>query len=380
MGRSHKRRLWLLTHRYLGLVVGTWLVLAGLSGSLIVFAWHLDARLNRDVMRVAAPADGRWLALDKIVASAREVMPQGAQLGGMVFPKTASDVFRINFSIPPSPDGYELFVHPYTGQVLGMRMSGDFQRCCSWHGPLMAVIYRFHDSLWLGEVGLMAVGSMGLLMLIALISGVALWWPSPGTLKRALSIKRGASIQRFVFDVHCVGGILGLPMLAMLLFTGAYLSFPEQAKALVGLMSPLSANPEVLASSPCKAHLGLDALVAIADRAMPEGRLDSISFPEPGRHVFVIYRHADFEVMTSFSRRSVQVDACDGTLRHVEDRQRRSAGDVFDEWQIGLHGGGGLGLLGQILVLLTGFLPSLLYITGVIRWMQKRRARASKGH
>ncbi len=54
-----------------------------------------------------------------------------------------------------------------------------------------------------------------------------------------------------------------------------------------------------------------------------------------------------------------------------------TAGDNFLGWLFPLHTGHAFGLPGRILILALGFVPTVLYVTGLIRWLQKRRAKKS---
>lgn len=45
------------------------------------------------------------------------------------------------------------------------------------------------------------------------------------------------------------------------------------------------------------------------------------------------------------------------------------------QWQWFLHSGQAFGWTGRILVFLSGLACPVLFVTGVIRWLQKRRAR-----
>ena len=60
---------------------------------------------------------------------------------------------------------------------------------------------------------------------------------------------------------------------------------------------------------------------------------------------------------------------------HEQHADTRTAGDVFDEWLYPLHTGEAFGLTGQFIILMLGLIPLVLYVTGVIRWLQKRRAK-----
>lgn len=378
-----RRRLWLQVHLYLGLLVGALLVVISLSGSLIVFAAQLDAWLNADMMQVDVPkGEAAFRPYEEIITAAKAAMPSGAKFAARIsLPQQPGDVFEIAYNIPPARDNYQVFVNPYTAEVLGQRLWGLFDPCCSWHGPLLAVIYRFHDSFWLGETGSILTGSTAVLMLVSLISGVVLWWPGKGRLKTALSIKRNASTERFNYDLHKVTGVYTVLVLFVLLFTGAYLSlqvpFPTQVKGLVGLFSPLTGKPTQFESTPIEGRvvIGIDQAVNIANRLFPDGVVTMVFLPVGDTGVFKIFKHQGNKILFSSRQQMVVIDAYSGKALYQTDQGKRTAGDIFNEWQLALHSGEAFGVTGQVIVLMVGLTPLALYVTGVIRWLQKRNAR-----
>jgi uncharacterized iron-regulated membrane protein len=381
-----RRKLWLQIHLYLGLFIGAVLVIISLSGSLIVFATQLDAWLNADIMHANVPPhEARFRPFEEIIASAQTVIPPNGRLAGRLsLPQQPSDVFEIDYNIPPSPDIYQVFVNPYSAEVLGQRLWGTFDSCCSWHGPLMAMIYRFHDSFWLGSTGSILTGTTALLMLVSLISGIVLWWPSRGRLRVALTIKRRASKERFNYDLHKIFGIYAAVVLFILLFTGAYLSlqvpFPTQVKALVNVFSPLSEQTQLFESTPTASQMPIDIgqAVSIANQIFPEGVVTTVFLPVGDTGVFKILKHQGNKILFPSRQRTVIIDAYSGKVLYQTDQSRCTSGDIFDEWQLALHSGEAFGLTGQIIVLIAGLTPLVLYVTGIIRWLQKRKAHQLK--
>lgn len=383
--RKARRKLWLNVHLSLGLIVGALLVLISLSGSLIVFTMQIDAWLNADIMQVDVPQnDATTVPIEDIIAAAKTVIPSDGKFANRIsFPQQSGDVFTIAYTIPPALDSYQVFVNPYTAKVLGQRLWGTFDSCCSWHGPLMAVIYRFHDSFWLASTGSILTGSIALLMLTSLLSGIVLWLPSRNQLRTALTIKRRASKERFNYDLHKVSGIYAALVLFILLFTGAYLSlnvpFPAQVKGLVNVFSPLTEQPAVFKSIPIQNQapiaIAIAQAVSMANQTFPEGVITTVFLPVDNDGVFKILKHEGNKILFSSRQQTVVIDAYSGKVLYKTDLSKRTVGYIFDEWQLALHSGEAFGLTGQMIVLITGLIPLVLYVTGFIRWQQKRRVK-----
>lgn len=67
-----------------------------------------------------------------------------------------------------------------------------------------------------------------------------------------------------------------------------------------------------------------------------------------------------------------------GAILDLDDPIIGTAGEVFTHWQWPLHSGQAFGMTGRILVFLSRLACPVLFITGVIRWLQKRRAKRIK--
>lgn len=81
------------------------------------------------------------------------------------------------------------------------------------------------------------------------------------------------------------------------------------------------------------------------------------------------------EPSRSFGRTQVYVDARTGAVLAVRDPRADTAADAFMAWQFPLHNGEAFGPAGRWAVFATGLAPAVLYATGLVLWVRKRRAR-----
>ena len=72
------RKIFLATHRIIGLFAGAIVVLIGLSGSVLAFREDIDEWLNAPLMRVEPPPLPSLRPLDEILAAATAAMPRKA--------------------------------------------------------------------------------------------------------------------------------------------------------------------------------------------------------------------------------------------------------------------------------------------------------------
>jgi len=375
-----RRKLWLKVHLYFGLFVGAVFVLIGLTGSLLAFEYPLDEWLNTKLMTIPVVKENKsYLPINDLVASGLRAMPANGNALSLGFPKHSGLAFELWFE-RPSPDAnrfesHQLFINPYTGEIIGQRLKVDFQR--GWRGPLMDVVLRLHYSLAIGTAGATIMGFIGLALLFSILTGLILWWPSPGKLKRALTIKSNASHERFTFDLHKTFGFYSSGILLFLVLSGVYLIFPNYGRVLVGIFSPVAeAYPKYQSTVPedDKKPISLAEVMAITDARFPDGEYRYIGFPENKQGIYFVGKRAVDEVNRKSPYRRLWIDQYSGKIIYERDGGTRTAGDIFVEWLYPLHTGEAFGVTGQLVILVMGLVPSVLYVTGVIRWLQKRRA------
>lgn len=379
---KRRRAFWLQCHLWLGLSIGGLLAVASLTGSVLVF-WHeIDAWLNPALRIVAArPLPGQtYRPLDEIVAAARVAYPLGSEPGLAEFSQNGDDSTVMFFGrdmrkAPSQTDIYNVFVNPFTAKVQGVRKFYDADD--PFGHALLGFVFKLHYALLMKDSARKILGWISALLMISLLTGLILWWPLTGQWRKAFTFKRRSSPERFVFDLHKIAGVYSAAVLLAVLLSGAYLNLPDEVLALVKAFSPAS-QPTVVSNtaSAGRGTITPGQALAAADARYPGGTLDSVRLPTTLDATYRICRRDAPDLVTRWIRtRCVAVDRYVGTLLHVEDADTGTAGDVFLQWQWYLHSGQVFGMTGRILVCISGLAGFLLYITGVIRWLQKRKAQ-----
>jgi uncharacterized iron-regulated membrane protein len=378
-----RRKLWLEVHLWLGLLAGAVLLIVGLTGCILAFWQEIDTALNPALHQVQTPPEGRavYLPLSDIVSSADAAMPSGAKRSTFYYPRHESLTFwffyEVPSAVPEQPNILNVFVNPYTGQITGTRIwsSADsiFKHC------FMAFIFELHYDLLLGwDSGSWIIGVIGILAFISVLTGLIVWWPLTGKWRQALTIKRRASTERLNFDLHKTAGFYSTIVLLAVLMSGIYFNFGEQFRWLVDCFSittPVRSFKSM--ALPGLSPISLDEAVARADIDYSEGQLYWFTVPNGADDVYVLTKHIDFGGIFR-GRRQIVLDQYTGQILHVADPLTGKGGNVFLQWQWPLHSGQVLRMVGRILVLLSGIACVTLFVTGVIRWLQKRRVRSAR--
>lgn len=381
------RKVLLKLHLYISLWLGAFLVMAGLTGSLLVYDHAIDKWLNADTMQVEAGQ--QHLPLSMLIAAANQGSPIKAPATNMQLPEDADDVLIVRYEVPmehKAHDGkehkmmhaplHEVMVNPYTGQVLGDRVRND---------SLMTIVLLLHANLLLDDTGKLIMGITALLTLVLTMTGIYLWWPKLGKIKQAFTIKKNASFTRFNIDLHKTVGIYTAVVLMVVAFSGVYFNLPEVFKPVVNYFSPLDNMTGMAAmmqmnartkSAPANgaAPLSPEAIVLAVEAAYPNIDIQRLVLAKKADDSIRVTGRQVGEIRSKGAT-NIWVDQYSGKFLQVRDPLKFNAGTAFVNLQLPLHNGEILGTTGHIMVLITGFAPLLLMVTGIIQWLKKRKAK-----
>ncbi|BBU63737.1 hypothetical protein MSC49_36720 (plasmid) [Methylosinus sp. C49] len=377
--RKMWRKLWLDIHLYIGLVVGAMLVVIGITGSILVF-WHeVDAWLDPQLRIVTArPGGARDFApLETIESAAAAAKPDGGRITHIWMPRDERSTYLVYYDLDGETRRFG--VDPYKATTTADRLY--YSRSNPFRHALMGFLFQLHFSLLLSDLlddGGDTVGVMALLLIVSVLSGLYLWWPAPGKWKSALTLKRGARAERLNYDLHKLGGVYFAAVLLAVLMSGIYMNLRDPFVWVVDRVAPLTNGGAFeRKSEPAagRSPIGFPQAIAAASALSPEGRIERVDFPDGERGAFTVYQDDVPGVGRFIRSRSLIVDRFSAAVTAIEDNAHGTAGDAFLRWQWPLHSGQAFGMTGRLLVLASGLLCPLLFVTGVIRWLQKKRAR-----
>lgn len=368
MGRPRQivRRI----HLWLGLGLGALMVLAGLTGSALVFYVEIDAWLHPEQARVGSATLDSY---DRGITTLRTTFPD--KQGQWRFEVTGKPgAIPARYYNPP-----ETAVRDFAPLMVWLSPDGArVLRRDFWGDYTMTWIYDLHYRLQLGKSGGVVFGYAGLGLLVLLISGLWAWWPKQSW-RKALHFKRNAVPSRRLRDIHKVAGLAGLPLLAMLTLTGVMLALPKESDATLALFL---GKPEELPSPKSQHSSGTQILpskaVAVAMQEMPLGKPAWIEVPGRGEGPFRIRIQQPNDPSPRFPHSYVWVDQYADAVLAVTGTSKAPAVSVVDSWLHPLHDGSAGGLLLRSLVLIAGLVPLVLAWSGLQRWLKRRSSRKPK--
>jgi uncharacterized iron-regulated membrane protein len=368
--RTRLQQIWLRTHLWLGLTVGAVLAVIGLTGSLLVFYTDLDEAL---LLRGQPAPSGAHASHEAALRTLREAWPERTRAWRLELPSDATRYLRARYDHPverADSGGYAPLLVWLDPGTLAIRHHAF------WGDTPMTWLYNLHYTLLGGNTGRTLVGGLGLVALLSAGTGLALWWPRGRQVRPAFAVRLGASRARTTYDLHKIGGVYLLPLTLLLIVTGTLLALPGPVRPALARLSPL-APPVTCASTPAVRPISADTALAAAQRRFPRAVARWLDTPDSPTGCYRVRLEARGEPSARFPATLVWIDPATAAVRDVRDARRRSAGDALLAWLHPLHSGEAFGLAGRLAVLLAGLALPLLFVTGCLRWYQKRAARAT---
>lgn len=196
-------------HTWAGLIVGWVLFAIFLGGTLACFDKELDYWMRPALHH---PAPGA-VSMDAAEATLRAMAPHADTL--YLNPPSARDPSIHGFAFEPGKPYIDVALHPRDGRLIPGTVGGTF-------------FFTLHYNLEAGTTGIYLVGLAGMLMLVALVSGVII---HRRIFKDFFVFRPGSGGQRAWLDGHNVTGVLGLPFHLMIAYTGVAIMFATYMRA-----------------------------------------------------------------------------------------------------------------------------------------------------
>ena len=350
------RRAFLWLHRWLGLGAALIIAFLGISGAALVFRPELDARLNPQLLRVQPKTQNASFQL--IYDATKRQFPD-RKISFLFVARTPDSTHELWL------DKGELRVYadPYSGAILGSRTEA---------GGFFPWLFRAHTHLFAGEIGESIAGWSGLILASLSISGLVLWWPrAKSGWKRAFKPHLKTNWRGRIYELHRAGGFWICALLLISSISGTALVWPDSATALASFVGT-SKPPK--ASSTKGNWRDLDELVAVANRAFPDGRVTRLTFPAKAKAPLIIRKKLAGETHPN-GMNNIALDAATGEVLSVSDSRRAKLGDRWMNarypWHIGVWGGN----FTRVLSVVGGLGAAFLSLSGVWMWVSRFRSR-----
>ena len=358
------RRIVVNIHLYIALAAGLFLILIGLTGSMVVFREEIEKLMHPELLETTV-RDER-VPLQTVLNAIKRVYPED-KIVFIRMPRTPLETYLFKMN-----SAHDLFVYadPYSGEVLGAHRQED---------TFIGWVALAHTELLIGERGKTALGISALLLICMSITGLFLWWPPNGKISRGLKIDWQSSWKKLVFDMHRAFGIYSVLFLLIAAFTGVSLVFNKTVAEITNFLTTSAPRPPPpLSNSPGETGTisAIDDLLHKADRIL-SGPTTWITFPQTSEAPLVIRKKMPEEFNPN-GKSFIYFDQYSGEVLLVENALSAPASTRIYSTFYPLHIGTLGGLPTRIFQVIVGFLPLLLFVTGYVMWRNRRKARAYK--
>ncbi|WP_444543075.1 PepSY-associated TM helix domain-containing protein [Methylomonas koyamae] len=396
------RPFWVVVHRYAGLAMTVFLVIVGLTGSLLAFYHELDSWLNP---AFSAPAGNRpRMGLPSILERVETLAPN-ARFQSVSLSDDAVEVWVAPKTNPLDGKPYaldfdQLLLNPYNGDELGRRKWGDIGQGLT---NLLPFVYRLHYALALGEIGGWILGITALVWTLDSFVGCYLTLPPSrrcrGNAGQAVLAALGSGLEDQMARLRLSDQFRSAPRrrpMVMAVAAGVRLvqrlHEPERQRLCAGDADAGRRIPRTVLDFPDLDKPLENPAIAWRDAYRIAGELmeqathahgvsieKPVSFrynAEKGFYVYVARSGADIQDKGGDTR--LVLDATTGAQKLLLFPSGQYAGNTVSSWLAALHTANVFGMPYRILVCTLGLAIVMLAVTGVVIWLKKRRARLAK--
>ncbi|WP_426222459.1 PepSY-associated TM helix domain-containing protein [Psychrobacter sp. DWR1-2-3] len=424
------RRICLWIHRYTGLVMAGFLIIAGFTGSLLAFHDELDNVFNHQLAQIErqdAPQLPIATLHDKVVAAYPEYNFSSMPTSLKADKSAVFSVDRVrgqSAKNQPKAPFQEVYINPYNGDILGTRDKDEW----AWRNTMWKVFW-LHRDLLLGNFGKLLLGVIALLWTINCFIGFYLTLPRTvkkghaahrktikkraSVLKRwlpAWKIRRETNTFKLNYDVHHAFGLWLWLMLFVIAWSSvgfnlqqvyqpmmqvvvglesregkeskekgkSYKPDKSGAQVLPNVMPVINATADIVNKTNSIEYVSKQANIAAQNNGVTVQQLLGIRWVAEDNQWQMRFK-MDKDIGTDSGASSITVDAATGKVEKVNFGYQSSFGTKADRWLSTLHMGHishGIGHLAyQIFLALIGLAVVVLSGTGVYLWAKGRQQR-----
>lgn len=321
--------------------------ISGLTGALYIWQPEFSAALNPKLLAVS---EFDSISENTIHLAAHNLAESyGDSISVLNLPYRGQQTISVVFD-----SGETHFYHPVTGRLLGEKSTSI---------TFFEGLLNIHRTLGIPGFGKYIVGgSTVLFFLLLLTSGFYIWWNRyKSQLRKGLTLKPNADRRRRNYDLHKVLGVLFFMPLMVIAVTGTFFTYMPYSKSMLSLINS-STKKEILANS---STIGEKLTVKdLLQKPSKDGyKLRSVYFPKKSGdgHQFRYIRNRFISI--GFRRtKELKTDKNDQIVS-VTDYDTDLLNDKIAQQMYPVHIGEIAGIIGRILVFITGFVPITLLIT-----------------
>jgi uncharacterized iron-regulated membrane protein len=294
-------RRWAWIHKWSSLVCTVFMLLLCITGLPLIYHHEIGHLLGTEVESAPMPAGTPKAELDRVIAAAKATFP-GKQMLYMSQEPDDDTIWNMTLGDNGADTNFKFtVVDARTAQALPTPQ---------FEGSFMSVMFHLHVDLYAGLWGKLFLGLMGLLLLVAIVSGVVLYAPFMRKLDFG-TVRRERTPRTKWLDLHNLLGIVTLTWLFVVGATGMINTWADllfkywQTTEMAEMVAPYKNAP------PLKSFGSMDQAVAAAKALEPDMKIGFIAFPGTpftSEHHYGVFMTGDTP-LTSRLYKPVLIDA-----------------------------------------------------------------------
>lgn len=354
-------KTWAWVHKWSSLICTVFMLLLCLTGLPLIFGHEIGHLLGDEVEPPKMSENTPFASMDDVIASAKSRYPNDVVQYVFKEPDESTFWFVSMGKTPLDEDNKFLMIDSRTAKILDEPKFDE---------GFMHIMLRLHVDLFAGLPGMLFLGLMGFLMVIAVVSGAVLYAPfmrriAFGEIRK----NRTAKLKRL--DTHNFLGVVTLVWVFVVGLTGVVNAWSElvvnywQADQMAEMVAPYKDLP------PPTRFASIQAGIDVAKKLEPDLNLAFIAFPGTAfssQHHYGIFMNGN-SPLTARLYKPVLIDA--QTAELTDSREipwYMTAFLISQPLHFGDYGGMTLKIIWAILDLLT----IIVLWTGLMLWWKKR--------
>lgn len=384
------RGFWVRLHRWAGLTTAGFLILVGLTGSLLAFLPEINHALTPELY---PGPHGPELAAPTLIRRAEQLVPE-AKATAVYFGWPGMAMVRMERRPGSAPlDFNYLHLDAVTGVELGRVNRGALPRAL---GELMPFIYTLHYNLAAGEIGGWILGIVALIWTVDCFIAFYLTLPLPNRSavanylsrwKPAWRIKWRASAYRIIFDLHRAGGLWLWGVLLIVAWSSVSFNLTGFYTSATRLFFDIDPGGWTWPARPAvpdgREPLDWERAYATGTKLMAaQAHEHGFSIERPVAFYFIrnkgVYEYrvrSSRDIASRLASTSIAFDAYTGEFVMLNLPTGWKSGATLTTWLRALHTANVFGLPYKLFVCVLGLVVAMLSVTGVYIWWKKRAAR-----
>jgi uncharacterized iron-regulated membrane protein len=362
-------RRWSWVHKWTSLICTAFLLMLCITGLPLIFKHEIDHVLYEEVEAAEVPAGTPKANVDKIAAAGMERNP-GKFLQFIIWDREHTNEVFLSIGETPTSDPSKNIlarVDAHTGQFLDQP---------DYTGRITYILYKLHVDMFAGLPGKLFLGLMGILFVIAIVSGVVVYAPAMRKLEFGTVRKERSRLVRWL-DLHNLLGAVTIMWAVVVGFTGVLNTWADlilkiwQFGQLTEMVGPYKGQPLPEKFAPLQ--LAVDRARETAPGMIPS----FIAFPgtpfTSNAH-YAVFMRGDTP-LTSRLLKPVLIDARDGKVTDSRDLPWYVTSLLVSQpLHFGDYGGMPLKIIWAVLDVIT----IVVLGSGVYLWLRRRSPRAAR--